>query len=159
MSESALKEKLEPGAVEVRLFENVALGDVAAALPYDLLVTVASRATVRAEGVRHIDDVEHVILLPEEAFEHLRQLGRLERQRRAANEPRPVVAVQAADLGRRAAVWEERAETFEKYVARASANGADGSAERRLGVLCRQAASEFAGLRDRVDGAELAGAA
>ena len=148
-----MSEKLAPGPVQVDLWENVALGDVAAALPHDVLVTVASRATVHEEGPRHIDDVEHVVIIPEEAYKHLASLGRLERRRRRP-EPEWPGGVRPADLGRRAAVWAERAARFERHVAEAAERGADSAAERRLGVLCRQAAAEFDGLRQRVEGAE-----
>lgn len=142
---------MEPGPIEVRIFENVALGDVAAALPHDVLVTVAGRATVTEEGAERFRDVEHVILIPDDAYAHLKGLGKLERQRRGPEPVQRGTGVRPIDLARRAETWGERAARFERLAEDSESLRMDAAEAVRFAALCRQVEAEFDGLRQRAE--------
>lgn len=144
-----------PGPKERRLHERVYLRDVAALLPADTLVDVVGRAELVPEGPRRYDHVEHLIVLPEDAYEILKSVGVMPRARGGGATPRPS-GVTPLDLARLEAEWGERAERYERVAADAQELRLDGATPRRLGELCRQVQGAIEGLRIR---AEAAGAA
>ena len=129
--------------------ENVYLGDVAAALPHETIVTVVGRCTIVDEGPRRYEDPEHAVLLPEEAYAQLKAGGPLGRARRQAR-PR-AAGVTPLDLVRSEQAWAERATRFERLAEDTDAARLDASVSRRLGELCRQFEAELEGLRQRAE--------
>ena len=141
--------QLEPGPIEVRLYENVYLGDVAAVLPHDTMVTVVGRCTVVDAGARRFDDVEHAVLIPDDAYAHLKGLGVLPRAKKGGARPKSS-GVSALDLSRSAETWGERAARFERLAEDADSLRMDAAEARRAGQLCRQIEAELNGLCQRL---------
>ena len=145
--------QMEPGPIEVRLYENVYLGDVAAALPHDTMVTVVGRCTVVDAGARRFDDVEHAVLIPDDAYAHLKTLGVLPRAKKGAARSQSA-GVTPRDLARSAETWAERAARFERLAEDADSLRMNAAEARRAGELCRQIEAELDGLRQRAEAAQ-----
>ena len=146
---TASEVKHPPGPMELRLMENVYLGDVAAALPHESIVTVAGRCTITEGGPRRYDDVEHVIVISDEAYMTLKELGTLPRGRKGARAR--ASGLRPLDLARKEAEWGERAARYERMLEAATSCELDAGEARQLALVCRAAERDLAWARGRME--------